>query len=104
MLTREQDVLDYGLEPAQYAFSSTSRVSYYLDNVTPWTLECATPKGSDVDLSDKPLPRRTQEQRQQRGKKRGRESESYSPFTRKIHIIQQQLDDLIHKRATLNRI
>ena len=102
-LTREEDVLDHSLAPAQYASSSTSRVGYCPDNVTTRTPECATPEGSDVDTLEEALPRRTQEQRHQRGKKRGRESESCSPFTRKIHIMQQQLDELIQERATSKR-
>lgn len=48
-------------------------------------------------------PTRTLEQRQQRGKKRRRESESCSPLTRKIHIMQQQLHELVQERAASER-
>ncbi|ENI03218.1 hypothetical protein COCC4DRAFT_143923 [Bipolaris maydis ATCC 48331] len=102
-LTREEDVLDDSLADARYASSSTSQVDYCPDNVNARRLECGTPEESDVNLSDEPSPRQRQEERQQRRKKRGRESRSCSPFTRKIHLMQEQLDGLIKERAISKR-
>ncbi|EFQ90142.1 hypothetical protein PTT_13339 [Pyrenophora teres f. teres 0-1] len=102
-LTREEDVLDYSLAATYYAPSSTSPVSYCPDSVTLRMPDCVTPEPSDVDSSDELLPIQTQEQRQRRGKKRRRETESCSPLTRKILVMQQQLHDLIQERATSKR-
>jgi hypothetical protein len=86
-----------------HALSGTSPVSYCPDSATLRTPECVTPEPSDVDSSDELLPLQTQEQRQRRGKKRRRETESCSPLTRKILVMQQQLHDLIQERATSKR-
>ncbi|OAL42613.1 hypothetical protein IQ07DRAFT_525792 [Pyrenochaeta sp. DS3sAY3a] len=51
-LTREEDVLDYSLAATYNAASSTSRVSYFPDNVLLTTPECATPEPRDVDSPD----------------------------------------------------
>jgi hypothetical protein len=67
------------------------------------TLECVTSETSDGERPDEPSPTRTQEQRRQRGKKRCRETESFSPLTRKIHAMQQQLNDLVKERAMLKK-
>jgi hypothetical protein len=98
-LTREEDVLDYGLATAHDASSGTSRVSYCPDNIALDTSECVTPETSNGECPDEPSPTRTQERRRQRGKKRRRETESVSPLTRKILAMQQQLNDLVKERA-----
>lgn len=97
-LTREEDILDHSLAAACYAKSSTARVGYCPDNA-PGAPECVTPKPSDVDSFDELSPTGTQEQIQQRGKKRRRETKSCSPITRKIYIMQQQLNEMIRERA-----
>lgn len=102
-MIREADALGHSLAVAHYPPSSTSRVSYCPDNVTLRTSECVTPEPSDVNSSNKPSPARTQEQGQQRGKKRQRETESCYPLTRKIHIMQRRLHDLVQERATSKR-
>jgi hypothetical protein len=99
-LTREEDVLDRSLAATYHALSRTSPVSYCPDSVTLRKPECVTPESSDVDSSDELLPIQTQEQRQRRGKKRRRETESCSPLTRKILVMQQQLHDLIHQSTS----
>lgn len=88
-LTREEDVLDYGLATVHDGPSGTSRVSYCPDNIALDTSECVTPETSDGECPDEPSPTRTQERSRQRGKKRRRETESVSPLTRKIHAMQQ---------------
>lgn len=98
-LTREEDVLDYTLAIAHDTPSQTSRVSYCPDNIAIGTSECVTPETSDGESSDEPSPRQAQEQKRQSRTKRGRESENLSPLTRKIHAMQQQLDDLVKERA-----
>lgn len=98
-LTREEDVLDHSLATAHNTPSSTSQVSYCPDNIAMETVECVTPETSDGERPDEPSPTRTQEQRRQRGKKRCRETESFSPLTRKIHAMQQQLNNLVKERA-----
>ncbi|KAF2626977.1 hypothetical protein BU25DRAFT_342016 [Macroventuria anomochaeta] len=98
-LTREEDVLDYSLATAHDTPSGTLRVSYCPDNIASETSECVTPETSDGEFPDERLPTRTQERRRQRGKKRRTETESVSPLTRKIHAMQQQLNDLVKERA-----
>jgi hypothetical protein len=100
-LTREEDVLDYSLVTAHDTPSGTLRVSYCPDNIAIETSECVTPETSDGECPNEPLLTRVQEQRQQRGKKRRRDTESLSPLTRKIHAMQQQLNDLVKERAML---
>jgi hypothetical protein len=98
-LTREEDVLNYGLATAHNASSGTSQVSYCPDNIALDTSECVTPKTSDGEYPDEPSPTQTQEQRQQRGKKQQRETKSVSPLTRKILAMQQQLNNLVKERT-----
>lgn len=103
-LTREEDVLDHSLEAAYNAPSSASRVSYCPNNITPRTSERVSHVVSEVDSSHESLPTLTQECRQQNGRKRRRESASCSPLTRKIYVMQQELQKLLQERATSKRV
>ncbi|KAH6612382.1 hypothetical protein C7974DRAFT_444959 [Boeremia exigua] len=98
-LTREEDALDYSLATVHKTSSSTTQVGYYPDAISEGTPECATPGISDTEPPDEALHTQTPEQRQQRGKKRRRETESCSPLTRKILDMQKQLNDLVQERA-----
>ncbi|PVH90694.1 hypothetical protein DM02DRAFT_734466 [Periconia macrospinosa] len=79
------------------------RLGYSPDVPTPRTPERGTPELSDVDSSDEISPARTQERRQLRGKKRRRGTESGSPMTKKIRLMQRQLNDLLEERAASKR-
>jgi hypothetical protein len=79
-------------------------VGYWLDNITLQTPECGSHEVSEADSSHVSLPTWTQECRKQNRKKRYRELESCSPLTRKIYIMQHELQKLLQERATLKRV
>ena len=98
-LIREEDALDYSLATVHKTLSGTIQVGYFPDAIAEGTSECVTPERSDTESPDEALRTQTPEQRQQRGKKRRRETDSCSPLTKKIHAMQQQLNDLVQERA-----
>jgi hypothetical protein len=84
MLTREEGALDYSLTTVHRTSSGTIQVGYYSDAISEGIPECATAEISDTESPDEAPRTQTPKQKQQRGKKRRRETESCSPLTRKI--------------------
>jgi hypothetical protein len=100
-LTREEDILDHSLAAAYNAPSSISRVGYCPDNITPRTPELVSHEVTEVD---EPLPTWTQKCRTQNRRKRRRDSGSCSPLTKKIYVMQQELQKLLQERAASKKV
>jgi hypothetical protein len=96
--------LDHSLAAAYNAPSSTSQVGYWPNNITPRTPERGSHEVSEADSSHELLPTWTQEYQQQNRRKRRRELGSCSPLTRKIYVMQQELQKLLQERAASKRV